>query len=82
MKQRIAVLKLFGNDTKYGLQKIPADFLKAKGVPDGAKILRRIPDVADGVQCFAVVIEHPSFAEVELGARIPDLKPKLVEVEK
>ncbi|MEN6537754.1 MAG: hypothetical protein ABFD89_29150 [Bryobacteraceae bacterium] len=75
MKKRLAVLKLVGIEAgQFGVAALAAELKKLKGVPDGAKELRRYRDVSYGLESVGIVFEHPSFAEVEDGGQIPVIK--------
>lgn len=48
-----------------------------KGLPDNARIVRAGYDDPSGR--FAIVVEHPNFAEVLAGERIPEVYPSIFE---
>ena len=77
MKTRQALMKLAGEEAnKFGFAPLTKDFLKAKGIPPDAKIARRYHDVSYGKPSVTIVLEHASFAEVESGGQIPEVKPE------
>lgn len=74
MKKRLARLVLVGSDAQaFGSAALTAEFRKSKGVPVDAKELRRYRDVSFGQESVVIVLEHPSFAEVEDGGLIPEI---------
>lgn len=73
MKQ--IVLKLVGSDAARGYEKLDKTMLAARGIPDGAKEVRRFRDVAYGREIVSVVFTHDSFADVPPGGLIPEAKP-------
>jgi len=80
MKKRLAVLMLVGIEAgQFGVATLAAELKKLKGVPDGAKELRRYRDVSFGLESVGIVFEHPSFAEVEDGGLIPAIPKPVTE---